>query len=351
MATAYNLEYNAYEEVTKATDKFGSVQFEYTALGLVKKRKQNNTELQFSYDTEQRLTHITNEESKIYRFGYNKSGEITKEIGFDGIERSYERDKAGKIIKTQRPGGKSNLYEYDANGRIIRTEYHDGSWEVFGYDKNGNLMEAQNEHSTVLFKRNKLGLIEEETQESCTKYSVQSKYDLFGNRTHIQSSLGADIEQKRDTAGNVTKLQAKIEDRVWEAQMKYNRAGQEIEKLLPGNILSQWQYDRAGRPSEHTVKRGEHYQRSKKYNWDVDDRLTGIFDALSKTNTSFKHDDFGNLVWAQYADNSIIHRQADSTGNFYETHNKSDRKYEAGGQAHQKAKTSFTNTTMKATLS
>lgn len=323
------LEYNAYEEVVRAADKQSVVQFEYTPLGLLKKRKQNNTELSFYYDTEQRLIYLTNEVEKIYRFGYNNRGEITNEVGFDGLERFYQRDKAGKVIKTLRPGGRSSMYEYDANGRIIRTEYHDGSWEIFNYDKNGALIEATNQFATTRFSRNKLGLVEEETQDT---YSVQSKYDEWGNRVGIESSLGAAIQQIRDKLGNVVSLQAKTDGLVWETQFKYNRAGQEIERLLPGNIISQWRYNGGGRPSEHVVKRGGELQRSKKYTWEVDDRLTNIFDAISNSNTAFRHDDFGNLVWAQYADNKIVHRSADETGNLYETTEKSDRKYGAGGR-------------------
>jgi RHS repeat-associated protein len=323
------LEYNAYEEVTKASDKHSTVQFEYTPLGSVKTREQNGTKLEFHYNTEERLTYLKNEANNVYRFGYNSRGEIIKEVGFDGLERGYERDRAGKVIRTQRPGGRSNLYEYDANGRIIRTEYHDGTWEIFSYDKNGILTEAANASSSTRFKRNKLGLVEEEKQNG---HTLQSKYDEFGNRTNIQSSLGASILQQRDSAGNVTELKATMNDRVWQTQMKYNRAGQEIEKLLPGDILSQWQYDQAGRPSEHIVKKGEQYQRSKEYNWKVDDRLSSIFDALTQNSTRFNHDDVGNLVWAKYGDNSIIHRQADDIGNLYETEDRSDRKYGPGGK-------------------
>jgi RHS repeat-associated protein len=323
------LEYNAYEEVIKASDRQSLVQFEYTPLGLLSMRKQNGTELQFHYDTEQRLTYITNEAKKMYRFGYNKRGEITKEVGFDGLERIYNRDKAGKVIKTMRPGDRSTIYEYDANGRIMRSEYHDGSWETFGYDKNGNLIEALNQFSTVRFKRNKLGLVEQEAQDN---YTVQSGYDEWGNRISIQSSLGAAIQQQRDRLGNVTALQAKVDDLVWQTQMKYNKAGQEIERLLPGNIRSQWRYDNGGRPSEHVVKKGSMLQCWKKYTWEVDDRLTEIFEAISNSHTAFKHDEFGNLVWAQYADNNIVHRATDETGNIYETPGKSDRKYGTAGQ-------------------
>jgi RHS repeat-associated protein len=113
--------------------------------------------------------------------------------------------------------------------------------------------------------------------------------------------------------------------------MKYNQAGQEIERLLPGGLTSVWKYDQAGRAGEHKVTRNGMVQHWKKYTWGTDDRLVNIFDAISQGNTHFKHDAFSNLVFAQYADNSMVHRAADATGNFYETKAKTDRKYSSAG--------------------
>jgi len=323
------LEYNAYEEVTSASDKKSVVKFEYSPLGLLQKRKQNNLSLEFHYDTEQRLRYLTNEAGKIYRFGYNTRGEINRETGFDGITRIYERDRSGLVTKTVRPGGKTTLYEYDPNGRVVRCEYHDGSWEIFNYDKNGFLKEACNQFTTTTFKRNKLGLVEEEMQD---EYSVKSSYDANGNRLEVASSLGALIKQERDRSGNVSRMAASVDDLLWDAQLKYNRSGQEISRLMPGNLLSRWKYDQAGRPSEHAVTDSSAIKRWKQYHWESDDRLSRIFDMLAKGTIMFRHDDFGNLIWAQYADNSIVHRKADDTGNLYENSQCIDRKYGAGGQ-------------------
>src|SRR5262249_3304065 len=124
------LAYNAYEEVVHATDKHQDVHFEYTPLGKLAKRKQQQTELRFFYDTEQRLNAVVNEAGRHYTFDYNKRGEIVKETGFGGLQRAFERDETGKIVKMVRPGGCFTNYEYDANGRVIRVEYEDGSWEL-----------------------------------------------------------------------------------------------------------------------------------------------------------------------------------------------------------------------------
>ncbi|MFL5744806.1 MAG: RHS repeat-associated core domain-containing protein [Niastella sp.] len=318
------LQYNAYEDIVHARDKHTSVQYEYTPIGNVKKRRQENVEMQFLYDTEERLRTVINESGRHYSLDYNNRGEITSETGFDGIQSQYERDATGLITKAIRPGDRSTKYEYDANGNITRLEYHDGSWELFSYDKNGNLQEAMNEHSTVRFNRNKLGLIVAEEQDS---YKVESTYDKWGNRTRLTSSLGADMLLKRNETGQVTQMQADT----WQAQMKYNQAGTEIERLLPGDLCSEWKYDQGGRPAEHKLSRRGVVQRWKKYTWGADNRLTDIFDTLSLRNTHFKHDTFGNLVFAQYASNNIMHRTADATGNIYETTDKSDRRYNSAG--------------------
>ncbi len=322
------LEYNAYEEVVIAKDKNSQVSYEYTPMGSLKKRKQNNVELTYNYDTEERLQSIINEADKHYIFGYNKRGEITKEVGFDGLQRLYKRDPAGKIIEVLRPGNKYTKYEYNGNGKITRAQHHDGSWENYSYDKNGNLTEAVNEDSIITFKRNKLGLTEEENQNG---YTVSSGYDELGNRASIKSSLGADITMKRNTQGKVTDMQAKVNELLWSVQYKYNKAGQEIEKLLPGNIHAEWKYDQAGRSTEHKVRRDGIILRWKKYTWDTSGKLNTIFDALAQSNTQFGYDTFGNLTWAQYANNGIVHKATDDTGNIYETKERSDRKYNAAG--------------------
>jgi RHS repeat-associated protein len=322
------LEYNAYEEVVHMTDKHHDVQLEYTPLGKLSKRKEQNTELGFLYDTEQRLHTVVNEAGKHYAFHYNKRGEIINETGFDGVQRVFERDAAGKVVKIVRPGGRLTNYEYDANGRVIRIEHEEGSWELYTYDRNGNLKEASNEHSRVQFTRNKMGLVETEAQN---EYLVHSQYSKTGERIRVTSNLGADIQLQRDQLGQVTHMQAKQHEMLWEAHMKYNPAGQEIERSLPGGITSEWQYDGAGRPGEHRINQQGVVQSWKKYTWDTNDRLTNIFDAIAQGNTHFKHDILGNLVFAQYADKRILHRATDATGNIYETTAKSDRTYNSAG--------------------
>lgn len=320
--------YDGYTDVLTAADKYGIVQYEYTPLGQVAKRSQQNAEIKFTYDTEGRLRSVINEANQPYVLKYNKRGEIISETGFDGMQQTFERDATGKVLKVNRPGGRFTLYEYNANGQIVRSEFHDGSWEIFNYDKNGNLEEAINPHSTVKLRYNKLGLIEQEEQDG---YTVSSVYDRQGDRSGISSSLGADIQLQRNELGRVQTLQASLKELVWQAQMKYNQAGQELSRLMPGNLMSEWTFDQAGRPASQKVSRQGVVQHNRKYVWDANDRLNNIFDLLKQGDTRFRYDTMGNLLFAQYADSGIVHRSMDVAGNNFESTEHTDRRYNAAG--------------------
>jgi len=316
------LEYNAYTEVTEVVDKNGKLEYEYTPLGDLASRKHNGIEQRYIYDNAQRLKAVVNEAEQYYFLEYNARDEVVGETGFDGIRRKYRRDAAGRVTRIERPDNRHTAYEYDANGRIIRTEYHDGSWEFFRYDKLGNISEAANEHTTIQFKRDKVGMVESEWQDG---YVVSSKYDKLGKRVELRSSLGAVINVER--AG----LQVKCADASWSCQMKYNGEGQEVERLLPGGIASSRVYDPSGHVMEQRVTRNKVVVDWKKYTWEAGDRLSGILDGLNRAHTRFKHDNRGNLVFAQYADSTMIHRAVDETGNVYGSRDGSDRKYSPAG--------------------
>lgn len=325
---AVRLGYNAYEEVTEATDKYGNVHFEYTPMGNMKKRTQGSSEIVFQYDTEERLRNIVNPAGRYYSIGYNKRGEIVTETGFDGLHRRFERDGTGRVVAATYPGNRTTTYEHDAIGRIVRADHHDGSWAAFGYDKIGQLTEAINEHSTIRFTRNKLGLVEQESQDG---YWVKSVYDKLGNRTGMVSSLGASLSLQRNAIGLATGLKAGSGQAAWEVAFTYNTAGHEIERILPGGLIQQTQYDEAGRPAMHKLTRQHTVLQWKKYTWDADEKLTHVFDALSQAGTRFKYDTAGNLIFAQYADNRIIHRPFDASGNAYASPEKNDRQYNTAG--------------------
>jgi RHS repeat-associated protein len=324
------LQYDAYEQVVRAEDAHHQVKFEYTQLGSLKAREENGTKVQFRYNSEERLVGFMNEHGEVYRFGYDLLGRVNQETGFDGLRRQYLRDRAGKVISVNLPGNKHTTYEYDLAGRLTRAEYSDGSWELYSYNRTGQLIEAVNENSTVVIHRDGAGRVIREEQDG---YTVESRYNKLGLRLEVKSSLGATFKMKHNDAGFVSSMLASNQEGTnWEAQFTYNALGLETERLLPGGISSSFQYDQAGHPIEHEVRKGSGTIRQRIYKWNVNDRLQSMMNGLSKGVVQYGHDDFGNLAWAKYEDAQFDYRMPDKVGNLYRTKEQKDRKYGLGGR-------------------
>ena len=235
---------------------------------------------------------IVNEHGLPYRFELDAAGNVTEEIGFDNITRKYDRNAAGWVNQVLRPAGKFTRYGYDSCGRVTNVAYSDGKTETYTYRTDGELMEAINESAKVQFERNVMGDI---TKEMLNDEWIASEYDITGNRTHISSSLDADITQHFNKMGDVLRMKSGA----WQSSFLYDKLGLEIQRLLPGGISSNWQRDGIGRPVMQTVGHsagGNHLIQTKKkeqYLWDVNDRLKQIKDE--KGITCFEHDQWSNL--------------------------------------------------------
>jgi RHS repeat-associated protein len=325
------MEYDAYFQVLRAVDKHHDVRFSYSPLGNLRTREENGVKVNYIYNTEDQLHTIVNEHGETHRFVRNTRGEIIQETGFDGIVYHFERDATGKVIKVQRPDGKSTLYEYDYTGQLVRSEQYDGSWSSFSYNRNGMMIEAVNENSTVRFQRDALGRVTEEWQNG---HIVTSVHDINGRRSSIKSSLGANIQLRRNNMGDVMEMNAAAagSQNAWALQIRYNLLGLETERILPGGIKSSWTYDSAGMPASHTVNNNVRTTRKYYYRWDANARLRQMVNSLTNSTVKFGHDDFGNLAWAQYEDGQYDYRQPDKVGNVYSASTQKDRKYSAGGQ-------------------
>lgn len=324
------LKYNAYEEVVEVVDKNSTIKFEYTPLGSLKTRTENGKKVYFQYNSQEELMGIVNEHNEAYKFTRDFKGNIIKEEGFDGLTRNFYRDRAGKVVKVERPDEKHSVYEYDKGGRISRIEHHDGTWATYNYNKDGLLIEAINPNSHVKLKRDEAGRILSENQDG---YTVMSQYGELGIRTGIKSSLGAVINFQHSSMGEVMEMHAKTSDsKPWEANFMYNSLGMETERVLPGNVVSSWNYDTAGLPKEHTVKNKGREQRSRLYTWDVNSKLQKITNNLTNKLTSFTYDAFNNLASAKYEDNSYDYKLPDEVGNLYRTKEKNDREYGKSGR-------------------
>ncbi|MEG0449143.1 MAG: suppressor of fused domain protein [Lysinibacillus sp.] len=172
---------------------------------------------------------------------------------------------------------------------------------------------------------------------------IASSYDELGNRSQITSSLGALIDVTRNEMGNVSDITASRADQAqWTVAMQYNELGQEIERILPGDVISKWQYDVTGRPTQHRISSQNRHTRRRVYNWDVNHRLKSMVNELTGVRTTYGYDEFSNLVWSnQGGQFDFLHRNVDEVGNLYETKENKDRVYGAGSRLLETTEATF----------
>jgi RHS repeat-associated protein len=211
-------------------------------------------------------------------------------------------------------------------GRVTEARHADGSEENFQYDLDGSVRRAANQDMTVRFQRDTMGRIVREEQN---EEWIESEYDVLGHRTRMRSSLGVDQVIDRNVMGDVLRVSEASSG--FEARFKRNQLGLEIERALPGGVLSRWQRDNIGRPLQHEVTAGEQTLRAVGYTWEVNDRLRRVVDAM-KGATEYQHDALGNLAAARYSDGSTELRMPDAVGNLFRTEQRDDREYGAAGQ-------------------
>ncbi len=318
------LKFDAEANVVEAKDKHYDIKFSYDALNHLRARTQAGHGVSYKYDTEGNLIQLTNENNETYSFEVDAADRVIKETGFDGLVRKYIRNTAGKVTKVERPGNKFTQYEYNEVGNIVEVNYHDASFEKYAYSKDGLLNVAQNSNSAIGFERDILGRIIRETN---AEEFISYQYDVLGNRTKISSSLGADINNEFDDLGNVTSTSANG----WQSNINYNELGLEVERLMPGNISSQWTRDKLGRPVKQNIKNSQTSLHNRQYSWDVNYRLQRITDSSTGI-TQFSHDEIGNLTKTIFSDGTEQLRNPDPVGNLFNSPDRKDRDYGKGGK-------------------
>ncbi|MFJ1492359.1 DUF6531 domain-containing protein [Capnocytophaga canis] len=335
----YALHYNAYDEVTEIRlNGKTQVGFSYTPLGSLKQRRQGETQVNFRYDAMEQLVQITNEHYQQYTFTRNKNGEVIKEVGFDGKSTHYKRSASGKVIESYHNPKNTKRFYYNGKGQIRQIEYADGSCELYGYNADGLLISASNLESVVELERDAQGNVIKQTfRHPFDKQgqSILSTYDQEGNRTHISSSLGADITFTHNIQNHITGIQARHTptDDYWTAAIERNALGQATAYTFASGVCHQMSYDYAGRPITHRTTDGygrECYHRS--YHWNKANQLLQSINHTEHYGTRYSYDSLNQLVMAMVGDSQQQIKQPDAVGNLFETETQTDRHYAAGGQ-------------------
>jgi RHS repeat-associated protein len=332
------LERDGEGNVVRAQDRLRDVRLSYGGMSWLVARRDGGLTVQYRYDTEGQLVGVVNERGLEHRFELDAVGRVRAEIAVDGLTTTIQRDAAGRPTQALGPDGKVTTFEHDAAGRRTKTAWADGASTTLEYDAMGRLVRAANFEAVVAFERDLLGRVVTETctrgdtsHEDRRETVVERRWDHHGRRIGVRSSLGADATIERDAMGDVARVGARQDAQRWEASFVRDVLGAEIDRVLPGGARSYRWRDSLGRISQHWIGREQHSYRTRRYRWDVDDRLLAI-EEEGRGELVYAHDSRGALVSAETADGRIEGRYPDEVGNLFASASRSDREYGAAGE-------------------
>ena len=306
----------------------------------------------YNYDPSLYQQEVTDGER--YTIVHDYLGTPTQDYG--GIERTYRRDGCGRVTRIDRPGGRSTAYTYDAVGRLVTATYHDGTKEEYGYDRNGLMTSADNGEARLLLERDPMGRVTKETtglpggDRFTPVMSVESEYNIYGERTRVGSSLGAGTELTYDRFGLVGGIKATVENQeadkepsdgatagkrdilFWESGIVRDDFGREVERYATGGIRITTDYNEMGLVRSRHMHSGGRHTGWRSYRWDVGARLMSMRCSMRGEPVLFDYDTMCNLVRGDYAMHESIFRTPDKVGNLYREEECRGREYDRGGR-------------------
>jgi RHS repeat-associated protein len=295
------------DKITSVTYASGkSIQYSYDTQGrLSRMEDQDGFAVNYTYDAAGRISTVTDAASNtIVSYSYDTVGRLATKTNGDGSSTEYTYDAAGKVtsIVHKNPGGavRSQVaYDYDARGNIISATTADGT-TTYTYDANRQLTQVVLPGGrTITYAYDAAGNRTSKTDSGVTAaYTVNNMNEITaaGTTTYTYDDEGSLITK---TTGGVT------------TTYTYNSARQLISASSPAETIT-YEYDPMGLLTA-VVRDGV--------------RTDYLVDPTGITNIFAQYDD-GDLV-AHYVRGNGLASQIDSGGAAFYYHT------DAGGNVTQ----------------
>ena len=332
------LSYDGIDNLTEYRDNVQHVEYGYSGMWKLTRRRDHRGVVNFRYDREERLRRVTNEKLQSYEFTLDAVGNVTAEKGFDGAVRHYLRDRGGRVVRETLPSGTEREYGYDACSRVTRVSYPTAGDpdQTYAYGLSGRLVQASRGESTVEFAYNSLGLPVRETADGNT---ILRTYDHTGRILTLDSTTGASLRYTRNGYGELEGFTATGGSEAdgagsWESSHRHDTLGFEVERILPGGVVRSFAYDDIGRLVDARTRKDSRTRHMRRYRWGVADRLLSVEDSR-RGETRYSYTPTGQLDRAEYPDGREQWRKSDAVGNLYPDPDMRLRRYLSGGRLEQ----------------
>lgn len=259
----------------------------------------------FTYDTEQRITSVTNAAGATWTYVYDPAGNLVEERDFGGHATTFRYDDAGRLVSRTNSAGQTVTYAYDQLDRLERRVADDGETR-YTYNRQGLLTGAVNPAGELTVSRDAAGTV---LAEAFNGQVLRFGYDPNGRRVRRITPSGAVEDLGYDRGGRVAML------RTAGHTVAFDRdpLGRETARRLAGGLTLAQRWDPAGRLAEQSLLGANTPSPlRRRFHW-RDGLLTGEDDSL-RGNRRFEFDPVGRLA-AVHAPGHTERYAYDPTGN------------------------------------
>ncbi|MEV7402450.1 DUF6531 domain-containing protein [Streptomyces sp. NPDC091267] len=240
----------------------------------------DGTAYAFAYDTELRLTEVTNPQGLTWSYTYDEAGRLAGETDFNGRKLTYTHDASGGLTSRTNGAGETLHFTRDGLGRVIEQRTDAGDATTYTYGASGDLIHTANVDAEVAVERDALGRTLTETVNGRT---TAYTYDVLGRVVQRTTPSGLDSHWTYDPAGRP----ARLGTAAGSLTFTHDAAGRETERRLGESVVLTQAWDAAHRLTEQTlsgrVNEADRLLQHRTYAYREDGYLTEIRELSSGT--------------------------------------------------------------------
>ena len=223
----------------------------------------------FAYDTERRVTTVTDAAGNVSRYAMNECGRVIAETDPLGNTTLSEWDRHGRLTGRTDPLGATTGYDYDDLGNLLAVRHPDGSTGSLDYDQWSQPLTVTGPDGAVWrygYDSQGNRISENDPAGGVTRYEHDDRgglaavIDPLGAVTHVECDAAGLPAVITDPAGGVTRLERDAFGRVvvvTDPVAGVTRLGWTIEGKLAWRTSATggtelWAYDGEGNLTEYT---------------------------------------------------------------------------------------------------
>ncbi|MGK4580347.1 RHS repeat-associated core domain-containing protein [Kitasatospora sp. HPMI-4] len=227
----------------------------------------------FSYDTEQRITTVTDSLGHHSRYQLNELGQTVAETDplghtvlrtWDRYDRllsrtdalgrtvSFAYDTDGNLTAVTRPDGATTTLAYDEQNRVVQKVGPEGATCSFGYDERGNPASVTDSAGTRTgYEYDERGLLTAVTDPDGGTRRIE--YDAAGLAVRVVDPDGGTEETVRDAFGRPVA----VTDATGTSRATWTVEGRAASRTGPDGAAERWEWDGEGNLLAHTDRLGQ----------------------------------------------------------------------------------------------